>query len=118
MSGIFGIRGFADGGVVGAAKGYVIPGQSSYGDHVPIMANSGEMVLNLSQQQNLLKLLSAPVSSYNQMMMGRMDAMNMNMTSGQPTILIQTDIDGLKFTKRTINPAQAKLIRGNVISVS
>jgi hypothetical protein len=47
-----------------------------------------------------------------------LQAINMNMQSGQPTILIKTDIDGLKFTKKVINPAQAKLIRGNVVSVS
>ena len=109
---------FANGGIVGAQNGYIIPGTSYTGDKVPILANSGEMVLNLSQQQNLLKLLSAPVNPYNQMMMGRMDAMNMNMVSGQPTILIQSNVPGLEFTKKIINPAQAKLIRGNVISVS
>lgn len=46
-----------------------------------------------------------------------LQAMNMNMQSAQPTILIKTDIPGLKFTKEVINPSQAKLIRGNVKSV-
>ena len=119
VSGIFGTLGFAQGGIVGrATNGYVVGGQSYSGDKIPIMANSGEMVLNLSQQQNLLKLLSAPVNPYNQMMMGRMDAMNMNMVSGQPTILIQSSVPGLEFTKKTINPAQAKLLKGNIVNVS
>lgn len=110
---------FAQGGIVSKAQeGYVIPGTSYSGDKVPILANSGEMVLNEYQQRNLLKLLSAPVSGYNQMMMGRIDAMNTNMVSNQPTILIQSNVPGLEFTKKVINPAQAKLLKGNVVNVS
>lgn len=51
-------------------------------------------------------------------LVARMDALNMNLMNNQQSIIIQTDIDGLKFTKRIVNPSQAKLIKGNVISVS
>lgn len=47
-----------------------------------------------------------------------MNAMNMNMVSGQPTILIQSSVPGLEFTKKIINPSQAKLLKGNIINVS
>jgi hypothetical protein len=50
-------------------------------------------------------------------MQKQLQAMNMNMQSAQPTILIKTDVSGLKFTKEVINPSQAKLIRGNVVNV-
>ena len=117
--GLAGIFGLENGGIVGkAANGYVIPGTSYSGDQIPIMANSGEMVLNTSQQMNMLKLLSAPTNSYNQMMMGKMDTMNMNMQSQQPTILIHSTIPGQKFTKEIVNPSQAKLIKGNIINVT
>ena len=41
-----------------AADGAVVPGQSYAGDRVDAQLNSGEMVLNAEQQQNLLNLLS------------------------------------------------------------
>lgn len=50
---------FAGGGVVKAAKGYRVPGSSYSGDRVPILANSGEMVLNQFQQQALAANLQA-----------------------------------------------------------
>lgn len=56
---------FADGGIVGdtskiphAEFGTIIPGDSYTGDKVPIMANSGEMVLNQNQQKGLFNLVS------------------------------------------------------------
>ena len=50
---------FANGGVVHAANGWsgVVPGTSFSGDNVPILANSGEIVLNASQQSNLAQNL-------------------------------------------------------------
>jgi hypothetical protein len=39
---------FADGGIVG--------GNSYYGDHVPVQANSGELILNKKQQKELFKI--------------------------------------------------------------
>ena len=41
---------FADGGIVG--------GHSFYGDKVPAMVNSGEMILNQGQQANLFRMLN------------------------------------------------------------
>jgi len=38
------------------AKGGVVEGNSYYGDKVPVKANSGEMILNKEQQQNLLNI--------------------------------------------------------------
>jgi len=43
--------------------GGIIGGYSYAGDTVPVLANSGEMVLNYSQQSNLFKLLNNPFSS-------------------------------------------------------
>lgn len=48
---------FAHGGIVKAAEGSVIPGNSYSGDKVPVMANSGEMILNQNQQKNLFNIL-------------------------------------------------------------
>lgn len=39
------------------AGGGIVPGSSYYGDRVPAMLNSGEMVLNASQQANLFRLI-------------------------------------------------------------
>lgn len=39
------------------AGGGIVPGSSYYGDRVPAMLNSGEMVLNASQQANLLRMI-------------------------------------------------------------
>lgn len=110
---------FATGGIVPRAEyGYVVPGQSYSGDKVPILANSGEMILNLQQQTNLLRLLSTPINYGQTANTKSIQAMNMNMASNQPIFLIQTEIDGLKLTKKIINPAQAKLLKGNVVNVS
>lgn len=48
---------FAQGGIVKAAEGSVVPGNSYSGDKVPVMANSGEMILNQNQQKNLFNIL-------------------------------------------------------------
>lgn len=39
------------------AGGGIVPGSSFYGDHVPALVNSGEMILNRSQQSNLFSML-------------------------------------------------------------
>ena len=53
---------FAEGGVVEpiqhATDGAIVGGDSYYGDNVPIMANSGEVVINKQQQSGLMSLLS------------------------------------------------------------
>jgi hypothetical protein len=41
---------FANGGIVHAAGGFSVPGNSFSGDLVPAMLNSGELVLNRAQQ--------------------------------------------------------------------
>ena len=40
------------------ANGGIVPGNSFAGDKVPAMLNSGEMILNGSQQANLFKMLN------------------------------------------------------------
>lgn len=42
------------------ASGGIVPGANFYGDKVPIAANSGEMLLNASQQSKLFKQLNNP----------------------------------------------------------
>ena len=56
IDGWFGGDEFANGGIVKplhAVNGAIIPGEHTIGDHVPVMANSGEMILNKSQQSAL-----------------------------------------------------------------
>lgn len=57
-----GINHYAEGGIVKpmqhAAEGAIVGGDSYYGDNVPIMANSGEVVINKQQQSGLMNLLS------------------------------------------------------------
>lgn len=50
---------FANGGIVHAANGFsgVVPGRSFSGDNIPIMANSGEVVLNAAQTNGLANAL-------------------------------------------------------------
>ncbi len=48
---------FAHGGVVRAAGGFRIPGNSFSGDRVPALVNSGELILNRAQQGNLASQL-------------------------------------------------------------
>lgn len=54
-------EGYANGGVVEpiqhANNGTVVGGDEYYGDNVPIMANSGEVVINRQQQSGLMSLL-------------------------------------------------------------
>lgn len=53
---------YAEGGIVEpvqhANEGAIVGGNSYYGDNVPIMANSGEVVINKQQQSGLMSLLS------------------------------------------------------------
>ena len=44
---------YKGGGIVHAADGYVVPGNSFSGDRVPALLNSGEVVLNRAQQNTL-----------------------------------------------------------------
>lgn len=44
------------------AGGGIVPGSSYYGDRVPAMLNSGEMVLNASQQANLFRMIDGGAS--------------------------------------------------------
>lgn len=46
-------KGYAEGGIVRAASGFMVPGNNYSGDLVPAYLNSGEMVLNKFQQQAL-----------------------------------------------------------------
>jgi hypothetical protein len=48
---------FAHGGIVRAAGGFRIPGNSFSGDRVPALVNSGELILNRAQQGNLASQL-------------------------------------------------------------
>jgi len=51
---------FANGGIVPrAANGLVVPGNSYSGDSILARVNSGEMILNQSQQSNLLNILGS-----------------------------------------------------------
>jgi hypothetical protein len=49
--------GFQNGGVVHAASGYAVPGNSFSGDNIPIMANAGEVVLTRAMAGNLASQL-------------------------------------------------------------
>ncbi len=50
---------FANGGVVHAAGGFLVPGNHRSGDMVPAMLNSGEVVLNAAQAANLSAVLQS-----------------------------------------------------------
>lgn len=53
---------FSTGGIakpVHAAMGTIVPGDSYYGDKVPAMLNSGEMVLNPTQQKSMFNMISS-----------------------------------------------------------
>lgn len=50
---------FANGGVVHAAGGMIVPGNHRSGDMVPAMLNSGEVVLNAAQAANLSSILQS-----------------------------------------------------------
>ncbi len=54
-------EGYANGGVIKSVQhannGTVVGGDEYYGDNVPIMANSGEIVINRQQQNGLMSLL-------------------------------------------------------------
>lgn len=52
---------FANGGVVHAAGGVIVPGNHRSGDMVPAMLNSGEVVLNAAQAANLSSILQSGV---------------------------------------------------------
>jgi hypothetical protein len=57
ISQIHSATGYANGGIVRAAGGTVVPGNNYSGDMVPAMLNSGELVLNRAQQGNLASQL-------------------------------------------------------------
>jgi hypothetical protein len=48
----------SSGGMAGFANGGIVPGYSFSGDRVPILANSGEMILNGGQQASLFNQLN------------------------------------------------------------
>lgn len=50
---------FANGGVVHAAGGVIVPGNHRSGDMVPAMLNSGEVVLSAAQAANLSSILQS-----------------------------------------------------------
>ena len=50
---------FANGGMVHAAGGFLVPGNHRSGDMVPAMLNSGEVVLNAAQAANLSSILQS-----------------------------------------------------------
>ena len=50
---------FANGGVVHAAGGIIVPGNHRSGDMVPAMLNSGEVVLSAAQAANLSSILQS-----------------------------------------------------------
>ena len=55
---------FARGGKVPrAAKGFAVPGNFYSGDMTPIMANAGEVVLNLAQSNNIASMLQSAATT-------------------------------------------------------
>jgi len=113
VSGIFGTLGFEKGGIVPKAEGgYIIPGTSYRGDKVPILANSGEMILNQMQQAKLFSIINNGVG--NIAVLKQLEIMNANMALLTPTVVINADTDAVKFTRREISPSQKKLRRGNI----
>jgi hypothetical protein len=72
---------FADGGIV--------PGVSYTGDNIPIMANSGELILNQAQQDNLAGKLTG--------------------TNNDVTIVME--LDGVEIARNTFDIAERNLIR-------
>jgi len=62
LGGLFGGGKYAQGGVVKpiahANFGTIVPGDSYMGDHTPVMANGGEMILNPMQQKSMFNLIS------------------------------------------------------------
>ena len=63
ISAIHSSTGYANGGVVRAANGFMVPGNNYSGDLVPAMLNSGELILNRAQQGNLASQLEGGVST-------------------------------------------------------
>ena len=63
ISAIHSSTGYANGGVVHAANGFMVPGNNYSGDLVPAMLNSGELILNRAQQGNLASQLEGGVST-------------------------------------------------------
>lgn len=49
----------------GFAYGGIVPGSNYSGDRVPVMANSGEMILNNGQQSNLFSMLNGSIGGGN-----------------------------------------------------
>jgi hypothetical protein len=57
IAAIHSATGYANGGIIKAAGGTIVPGNHMSGDMVPAMLNSGELVLNRAQQGNLASQL-------------------------------------------------------------
>lgn len=55
------------------ATGGIVPGSSYTGDYMPVMANSGEMILNKGQQANLFSMLNNGVGGSGREVVFRID---------------------------------------------
>lgn len=64
--GVAGLIGLWKAKVPNFAQGGVVPGSSYSGDRVPIMANSGEMILNYGQQASLFSMINNGIGGNNQ----------------------------------------------------